>query len=157
MIERHILKPLWGGFPSERWLLPDDDNFSAPYKTRLLNLIRDRFGVGADPELPTDCIPDRARQLRLKKNRELFYLVYRAVGETSPCPLTFNAHYGLFRVLLTMFGVLALVSLAGFAWAVCCRPANRLTFGAWTIFGASTARCLFPLQEARRRLCPIRV
>ncbi|MCS7089197.1 MAG: hypothetical protein NZM03_00510, partial [Limisphaera sp.] len=83
--------------------------------------------------LPPDCPPDRARQLRLKKNRELFYLVYHAVGETSPCPLTFNAHYGLFRVLLTMFGVLGLASLAGFVWALCCQPTNRLAFSAWTI------------------------
>jgi hypothetical protein len=39
---------------------------------------------------------DRACELRLKKNRELFYLVYHAVGEASPRLLTFNAHYGLF-------------------------------------------------------------
>ncbi|MCS7338689.1 MAG: hypothetical protein NZ739_10725 [Verrucomicrobiae bacterium] len=133
VVERHILKPLWGGFPSERWLLPDDNHFSADYKARLLALIRDRFGVATEPELPTDCPRNRARQLRLKKNRELFYLVYRAVGETSQRPLTFNAHYGLFRVLLTMFGVLALVSLAGFVWALCCQPTNRLAFSAWTI------------------------
>ncbi|MDW8382573.1 MAG: hypothetical protein RMN51_10785 [Verrucomicrobiota bacterium] len=89
--------------------------------------------------LPPDCPPDRARELRLKKNRELFYLVYHAVGETSPRPLAFNAHYGLFRILLTMFGLLALASLAGFAWTLCCRPAHRLAFSAWAVvFVAAT-------------------
>ncbi|MCX8092352.1 MAG: hypothetical protein N3I86_15690, partial [Verrucomicrobiae bacterium] len=54
-------------------------------------------------------------------------------------PLTFNAHYGLFRVLLTMFGVLALVSLAGFGWALSCRPAHWLAFSAWAgVFVAGT-------------------
>lgn len=59
---------------------------------RLLALIRERFGVATDPDLPPDCPPNKARRLHLKKNRELFYLVYHAVGETSPRPLTFNSH-----------------------------------------------------------------
>lgn len=116
LVERRILKPLWGGFPSERWLLPDEDHFSADYKKRLLELIRERFKVSTDPDLPPNCPPERERQLRLNKNRELFYLVYHAVGETSPRPLTFDAQYGLFRVLLTMFALLALLSLVGLGW-----------------------------------------
>ncbi|MCS7063339.1 MAG: hypothetical protein NZM04_04725, partial [Methylacidiphilales bacterium] len=39
----------------------------------------------------------------------------------------------LFRVLLTMFGLLALVSLVGFAWALWCRPAHWLTFALWVL------------------------
>ncbi|MCX7887741.1 MAG: hypothetical protein N3B01_10895 [Verrucomicrobiae bacterium] len=98
--------------------------------------------------LPPDCPPDRARQLRLKKNRELFYLVYNAVGETSPRPLTFNAHYGLFRVLVTMFGLLALVSLAGFGWALCYQPAHRLAFGLWVlVFVAATPIAYFRCKK----------
>lgn len=148
LIEQHILKPLWGGFPSERWLLPDDNHFSAAFKDGLLALIRERFGVATDPELPPDCSPDCARALRLKKNRELFYLVYNAVGDTSPRPSTFNAHYALFRVLLTMFGLLALVSLAGFAWALCCWPDARLPFGMWSmIFVAATFIAYFRCKK----------
>ncbi len=133
LVEKRILKPLWRGFPSERWLLPDDDHFSAAYKARLLEQIRDRFKVATDAALPPDCPPDRAREMRLKKNRELFYLVYHAVGETNPRPLTFNAHYGLFRVLLTMFSLLALISLVGLGWSWCCRPLERLSFVLWTV------------------------
>ncbi len=139
LVENRILKPLWGGFPSERWLLPDDKHFSEAYKMRLLTLIRERFGVSTDPDLSADCSPERVRALRLKKNRELFSLVYHAVGNTSPRPLTFNAQYGLFRVLLTMFGVLSLTSLVGFAWEWCCRSDVRLAFGIWSaVFVAAT-------------------
>lgn len=128
LVEKCILKPLWGGFASERWLLPDDDYFSAAYKNRLLALIRERFGMSTDPDLPADCPPDCERELRLKKNRELFYLVYHAVGESSARPLIFNAHYGLFRVLLTLFIVLAVFSLTGGVWALCWQPAEFTPF-----------------------------
>lgn len=76
-VERYILKPLWGGFPSERWLLPDDDHFTADYKNRLFELMQERFKITTELELPADCPAHRARELRLKKNRELFYLVYQ--------------------------------------------------------------------------------
>ncbi len=148
VVEKRILKPLWGGFPSERWLLADDNHFSAAYKTRLLNLIRDRFGVSTEPDLPPDCPPDRARELRLKKNRELFYLVYHAVAESSPRPLTFNAHYGLFRVLLTMFGLLAVISLIGLVAAWFCQPARRPAFAFWsTVFAGATLSAYFRCKK----------
>lgn len=133
LVERRILKPLWRGFPSERWLLPDDNHFSSDYKARLLKEIRERFKVATEPDLPPGCPPERERELRLKKNRELFHLVYHAVGETSPRPLTFNIQYGLFRVLLTMFGLLTVNFLASLVWAWFCRPAQWLPFALWTI------------------------
>ncbi|MBE7559184.1 hypothetical protein HS125_09670 [bacterium] len=146
VVERRILKPLWGGFPSERWLLPDDDHFSAAYRNRLLALIRERLGVSTDPDLPPDCPRVRARELRLKMNRELFFLIYRAVGETSPRPLIFNAQYGLFRALLAVFSLLALLSLAGLLWAFFCRCDHAYPFASWTALFAvaaliSYARC----------------
>ena len=146
LVEKHILKPLWKGFPSERWLLPNDDHFSADYKKRLLTLIAERFKVGPEADLPADCPPARARELRLKKNGELFYLIYHAVGDTSPRPLTFNAHYGLFRSLLTMFALLAVLSLAGLLWALLVRPGAASAFGGWTALfvvssGIAYARC----------------
>lgn len=148
VVEKYILKPLWGGFPSERWLLPDDDHFSAAYKTRLLALIRERFGVAIDPDLPADCPADCARELRLKKNRELFYLVYHAVAEASPRPLIFNAQYGLFRVLLTMFALLALTALLGFFGALGCRPTHRCAFAVWAgVFIAATLSAYFRCKK----------
>jgi hypothetical protein len=132
LVERCILKPLWGGFPSERWLLSDDDHLSALYKERLLELIRERFKVGTEPEIPSDCPPEQARRFRVKKNQELFRLIYSRIGETSPRPLTFNAQYGLFRVLLTMSGLLALFALGGFAWSACCHPDRLTSFTLWT-------------------------
>jgi len=132
LVEKRILKPLWKGFPSEAWLLPDEEHFSADYKKRLLSLIADCFKVTTEPDIPPNCPTDRARSLRLKKNRELFYLIYHAVGETSPRPLTFNAHYGLFRCLLTMFALLAVLSLAGLVWALVVRRHQAAAFGLWT-------------------------
>jgi len=132
LVEKHILKPLWKGFPSERWLLPDDNHFSADYKKRLLSLILERFADATEPDIPPHCPPARARELRLKKNRELFYLVYHAVGQSSPQPLTFNAHYGLFRSLLTMFALLAVLSLAGLLWALLAGSSRETAFGRWT-------------------------
>lgn len=133
VVEQLILKPLWGGFPSERWLLPDDDHFSRDYKKRLLSLIAERFGIATNPDLPPDCPAQRARELRMKKNRELFYLVYHHVGETSPRPLTFNAHYGLFRCLFGMFSLLAVLSLAGLAWASLFHRGGLMAFGLWAL------------------------
>lgn len=148
LVEKHILKPLWGGFPSERWLLPEDKHFSEAYKTRLLDLIREQFGVSTDPDLPPDCSPKQERKLRLKKNYELFRLVFHAIGEASPRPQIFNAHYGLFRVLLTMFSGLSLASLAGFVWGLCCRPDVRLAFGMWsTVFVAATFIAYFRCKK----------
>jgi len=61
-------------------------------------------------------------------------------------PLTFNAHYGLFRCLLTMFALLAVLSLAGLLWALLVRPSQAAAFGGWTLlFGLAGwiayARC----------------
>ncbi len=133
IVEQHILKPLWRGFPSERWLLPEDGHLSTDYKSRLLALIRERFNVATEPELPPGGPASQARALRLKKNRELFDLVYHAVSETSPRPLIFNAHYGLFRLLLTMFGLLFVVSLAGLLWSWAGHHLSAKWFGAWAV------------------------
>jgi hypothetical protein len=133
LVERRILKPLWGGFPSERWLLPDDDHFSPLYKERLQELIRERFNVATEPVIPPDFSSERERSLRMKKNQELFRLMYSHVGERSPRPLTFNAQYGLLRVLLTMSGLLAILAIGGLGWSFCCRPDRLAAFAVWTI------------------------
>jgi hypothetical protein len=139
VVERRILKPLWDGFPSARWLLPDDDRFTAGYKNRLLSLIAERFKVATEPEIPPDCPPDRARELRLKKNQELFRVCYRHVDNLSPRPLTFNAHYGLFRCLFAMFGLLALLSAAGLAWAFWMHPCRTASFLTCVLLFAAAA------------------
>jgi hypothetical protein len=132
VVERYVLKPLWKGFPSERWLLPDDEHFSVDYKSRLFSLITKRFGVATEPELPSDCPSHCAYKLRLKKNRELFYLCYHEVSLTNRRPLVLNADYGLFRGLLTMFGLLAVFSFTGLIWTLLCGQSQAAAFGVWT-------------------------
>ncbi len=139
IVEKRILLPLWRGFPSERWLLPDDDHFSAAYKARLLSLIAERFKVATDPDLPSECPPDRERKLRLKKNRELLSLIYHHMGVSSPRPITFNARYGLFRALLTMFALLTTLALGGVVWALCRQPVQLAAFAMWTGLFAGAA------------------
>jgi hypothetical protein len=133
LVEKRILIPLWKGFPSERWLLPDDKHFSDDYKKRLLSLIAEQFKVTTEPDIPPSCPDDRARELRLKKNRELFYLCYHDVGPDNPRLLKFNAQYGLFRGLLTMFALLAVLSLVGLIRALIVRSGQVVAFGGWTL------------------------
>ena len=114
--EKKVLSRLWGGFPSARWLLPDDPKFSAGYKTRVLDLIAERFKVTTEPDIPEGCSHDKEQELRLNKNQELFYLCYNAVDNINPRPQMFNAQYGLFRCLLTLFALLTLTSVALAVW-----------------------------------------
>jgi hypothetical protein len=109
--EKQILVYFWGGFPSARWLLPDDPKFSAAYKKRILDLITERFKVAVEPEFPKDIAPEYKRRICLKKNQELFYLCYSYVDNLSPRPQIFNAQYGLFRCLLTTFALLCGLAL----------------------------------------------
>jgi hypothetical protein len=44
--------------------------------------------------------------LLLKYNQDLFLLCFRYVDNLSPSPQTFNAKYGLFRGLISLFGIL---------------------------------------------------
>src|SRR5437867_1365907 len=45
VVQRKILLPKWGGFPSARWLLPEDTHFSKSYKDQINALIAERFKV----------------------------------------------------------------------------------------------------------------
>lgn len=100
-----ILLKIWGGFPSARWLLPDDTKFSKEYKSKIKKAVEDKYSIKADDELSTE--------EQLKRNQEIFYLCYNAVDKEklSDRPQIFNAHYGLFRCLLTTFTLLSLFDL----------------------------------------------
>lgn len=116
LTEKQVLFRIWGCFPSARWLLPEDPTFSASYKARVFDLIAERFKVETEPDIPEGCSPDKQRQLRLRKNQELFYLCYNAVDNLNPRPQIFNAQYGLFRCLLTLFALQVLTSVALAVW-----------------------------------------
>lgn len=104
LTEKCVLLKLWGGFPSARWLLPSDNRLSPEYKYRLFELVNCRFGWTVDETL-TD------RQRRLRSNQEVFYLCYMAVDKLNDRPQIFNAQYGFFRCLLTLFSLLGLLSV----------------------------------------------
>jgi len=100
-----ILLKAWGDFPSARWLLPDDKKFSKEYKSKIRQIVEEKYSVKADEE--------QSKEEQLKRNQEIFYLCYNAVDreKLSDRPQIFNAHYGLFRCLLTTFTLLFLVEL----------------------------------------------
>ena len=100
-----ILLRAWGGFPSARWLLPDDNKFSNEYKDKIKQIVEDKYSVRADDE--------QSKNMQLKRNQEIFYLCYNAVDKEklSDRPQIFNAHYGLSRCLLTTFTLLFLFDL----------------------------------------------
>lgn len=107
------LKWWWGGFPSERWLLADDERLTVEYKTQLARAVESRFGLVLDFS-PRPNAGAADRKARMKRAQEIFYRCYRSIEKASDQPQTFNAQYGLFRGLLTTFFLLALISL-GFA------------------------------------------
>jgi amino acid transporter len=64
-------------------------------------------------ELPSGCTEDEARNARLNRTQELFYLCYHCVDNLIPRPQIFNAQYGLFRCLFGLFGLLCALSILG--------------------------------------------
>jgi hypothetical protein len=70
-------------------------------------------------------------------------------GRNNPRPLTFNAHYGLFRCLLTMFALLAVLSLLGLIWALLICRGQAAAFGIWT--GLSTASAVIAYGRCKKR------
>ncbi|MFX0202724.1 MAG: hypothetical protein ACFFCW_42005 [Candidatus Hodarchaeota archaeon] len=107
LTEKVLLK-VWGGFPSARWLLPDDNKFSKEYKSKIKQMVEEKYSVKADDE--------KSKEEQLKRNQEIFYLCYNAVDKEklSDRPQIFNAHYGLFRCLLTTFTLLFFFNLGVF-------------------------------------------
>src|SRR5436190_1081640 len=65
----------WGGFPSARWLLPEENRLSPEYKQDLSDVISKTFGIGLD----FDRVTKGNKKVRLKRNQEIFYRCYRAV------------------------------------------------------------------------------
>jgi len=104
-ITEKILIKLWGEFPSSRWLLSEDGYFSDDYKTKIKQIVEKNFGIKCNNKLP--------KKAQLQKNQEIFYLCYNSVDKEnlSERPLIFNAHYGLFRCLLTTFIILFVLAL----------------------------------------------
>lgn len=104
-VTEKILLKAWGGFPSARWLLQEDSYLSEEYKTKIKQIVEDKYSVKSDPNL--------SKEGQLKRNQEIFYLCYNAVDKEklSERPEIFNAHYGLFRCLLTSFSLLFLLDV----------------------------------------------
>lgn len=107
-ITEKILTRIWGGFPSARWLLQEDNKLSKSYKEKIFQLVQKKFNMASDS--------GGSRDERMKKNQEIFYLCYNAVDKAkmSERPQLFNAQYGLFRCLLTSFCLLLLLGIVIF-------------------------------------------
>ena len=104
-ITEKILTRIWGGFPSARWLLQEDNTLSRSYKENIFQLVQNKF------KMPVES--GQSMDERMKKNQEIFYLCYNAVDKAkmSERPQLFNAQYGLFRCLLTSFCLLLLLGI----------------------------------------------
>jgi len=102
-----ILLWWWGGFPSARWLLPDDQRFTPELKTELSAILLRKFNISID----LDPAKSEPKASALKRNQEIFYRCYSSVEKVSDLPQTFNAQYGLFRSLLTTFALLVVVGI----------------------------------------------
>ncbi|SRR5713101_3304675 len=103
--EKLMLKA-WGGFPQQRWLLYGSTHFSREYRDELNDALSRRFSLTLESVASTEPV-----DVRHKRNQEIFYRCYRSVEKQSDQPATFNAQYGLFRVLLTTFAIVCIVTL----------------------------------------------
>jgi len=104
-ITEKVLLKIWGGFPSARWLLSEDNYLSEEYKNKIKQIVETRYSIKAGTGL--------SKKDEMKWNQEIFYLCYNAVDKEklSDRPQIFNAHYGLFRCLLTTFSLIFLLDL----------------------------------------------
>lgn len=105
VLTEKILLKVWGGFPSARWLLPDDNMLSKGYKIKIKQIVENKFSLKSDDNL--------SKGEQLKINQEIFYLCYNTVDKEklSDRPQFLNAHYGLFRCLLTTFSFLFIIEI----------------------------------------------
>ena len=110
-----ILKFIWKGFPSEKWLLDDDKRFSSTYKSEFWKKLNSDFQKLKPVSTFTTPL-EKLKDLK-KQNQECFYLAYRSI-KNSDTILLFNAQYGLFRCLLTTFIIIFFTSiyLLGIGW-----------------------------------------
>lgn len=109
-ITEKTLKLIWGGFPSERWLLDNDSKFSQEYKLKLWEKVSTKFD--RSKPLTDEKLKEKERLIILrKKNQEIFYLIYSYIEKEKLTEKhqTFNAQYGLFRCLLTIFFILFVI------------------------------------------------
>jgi hypothetical protein len=110
-----VLKWLWQGFPSGRWLLPDNTEY--PFKARVIELVSKRFGVVPEADAPAGLSAEEIKKRRIVTNQAIFYLCYNYIDQhkLSERPLIFNAQYGMFRGLLTAFVIILILSV-GLLW-----------------------------------------
>ena len=147
-VQRNFLLPKWGGFPSARWILPEDTHFSKSYKDQISALIAERFKVSTTIEAPSGCSEVEARNVRLKNAKELFYLCYHFVDNLSARPQIFNAQYGLFRCLFGLFALLCVLSILGIIVALI---AERHTAHLFLLLAALFGACSWLSYERCRK------
>src|SRR5260370_749016 len=54
LVTEGLLLKLWGGFPSDRWLLFEDPKLTAEYKSNLGQALQERFGVALETSPGSD-------------------------------------------------------------------------------------------------------
>lgn len=110
LLTERMLTLAWGGFPSARVLLPSehDDTVTDEYKADVRHAVKDMWGS----DIPQSVRKEDLKSA-LKRNQEIFRRMYWSVEKLSNMPEVFNAQYGMFRSLLTMFGAITTVLAVG--------------------------------------------
>lgn len=106
-ITEKLLLRLWGGWPGQRWLNQDDKKFTSCYKEDLYHAILIKFGIKYGESSPTN----KTQEELSKLNLEVFFRCYRSIEKLSDTCQVFNAQYGLFRSLLTIFFIVGAISI----------------------------------------------
>jgi len=89
ILEKHFFKKVWGGFPSERFLLEENGKYSHEHKNRLKKIIESEYNLKLNNTK--------------EKNQEAFNLIYSKVQkkEGKDRIQLFNVIYGMCRSLFS--------------------------------------------------------
>ncbi len=106
----------WGGWPSERFLRPENTRYSSEFKEHILGAAMEYFTVKA---VAAEAGSERIRQWR----QELFGLCYSLIVQKSVAQHTeiYNGIYGLWRGLLVSFYIgfwVFLIESVKHAWTI---------------------------------------
>lgn len=86
ILEEWVYKPIWRGFPSQRFLNSDNEKYSYQMKENLKNAAKEIFDFNVD-----DNDPDLSQQIF-----NLFYSKLQALGKDGNAQV-FNSQYGMIR------------------------------------------------------------
>jgi hypothetical protein len=127
IIEKYIFKKIWGGFPSEKFLLKDDKKYSVEFKNKMISLIESEYDIHLDNTK--------------NKNQEAFNLIYSTVQKLDGKDKIqlFNTIYGMCRSLFS--GVIVIIPF--YLFRVCLKSGDYVVNLVYIVIFSLSSYLLF--------------